>query len=411
MTQDYVIAGAGNQVIAGTGNNVWAEGETGALAINALNYIILTTSGSYASGDTSFTFLEDVPTTNYPFRLVVSNPFEIMSADSRTSAKVISVTRRQEGTTNTATIDDATRVVVELTYEAFDAIYTGALNTEKLIANNETAGERILREPDVNEITLDTTGNKLYVGVDGTPNTWEEFAPESHANLDDLATSTEHTQYYTTGRADTWHEAITKEHLDTLDHDHFTVPAANIRNLASQPADTVAGGVYFNTTTYTLYYYNGAEWTQYNTVPKHALIFRDDGACPAGWTEKTTWNGFYLKGASAGSWVAGSGGALTHTHTLTSIPQHAHTVPDRNITMTAVGNHSHSVAVATGGAGGKPITVNTKRSDEGTSTSATHTHTLTVPQHNTGNAGTAVALTQSSSSQPKYVELVLCEKN
>jgi len=454
----------------------------------ALNYIVLTTNGSVASGDTNITFNEAVPTTGYPFMLVVSSPFEVWEATAFVSTYVLTVSRRQESTTNTSTIADGTTVVCELTHETLENVYDSILLSEKLIGDNDTGHTGT---PDDNEIIVDTTDSKVYIGVSGS---WEELAPESHADLDDLATSTGHTQYFTNGRANTWHAALSGKHLgtgvlevsintagtgyseddiltisgggdydctltvtsvgtagdvtgveittvgsgyslgsdvatsggsgssctididtvSTLSHDHFHYPAANIRNLAAEPADTTTGGVYYNTTNSTLYYYDGADWKQYNTVPPNDIIFREDGSCPDGWTEKTSWDGYFLKGDDSGTWVGGSGGSSTHKHTVSEVPQHAHSIPDRNVTVDGVSDHSHTI---TGGGGAfnsgsqRGIASNNSANFTLAAGDSSHSHTITIPQHNTNNAGTSGAESQSTSSYPKYVELTICEKN
>lgn len=381
------------------------------MAVGALNYVILTANGSIASGDTNLTFNEAVPATGYPFMLVVATPFEIMEATAYVSTYVLTVSRRQEGTTNTTTIADDGQFVCELTHEALDDVYGELLVAQKKISGNETTASRTGRTPDVNEITLDTDLDQMFIGVYGTPNTWEELCPESHADLADLSTSTEHLMYYTDTRGDTWHGALSDEHLDTLDHDHLTVPAANMRDLTSQPSDTTTGGVYYNKTNYSIYYYDGAAWKQYSTVPPKAIIFRDDGSCPSGWTEKTAWNGYYLKGETAATWVGGSGGATTHIHGLTDVPQHAHTVPNRTVTVDAVADHTHNISEGNTSGSARGDAFSAQSQGISTGTSSAHTHTLTVPQHNTENAGTSGAESQATTSEPKYVELTICEKD
>ena len=377
---------------------------------SALNYIILTTDGSTADDSLSLVCNELVPTTGFPIRLVVASPFEILEATAG-SSYTLTITRGEEGTSGVV-IPTGTVVVCELTHETLEDIYDSILLSEKIIGNNEIYSAMDAREPDVNEITVDTTNNKVMVGVDAATNTWEELAPESHADLDDIATSTLHTQYYTETRGDTWHGEIVPTHLTTLDHDHLTVPVANIRDLATEPADTTTGGVYYNTTSRTFYYYDGANWQPYNTVPPHAIIFKDDGSCPFGWTEKTSWNGRFLKGDDTGTWAGGSGGSSTHTHLLSEVPAHAHTITDRAVTISSVGQHYHNVGGA-GTSSGSNIgaAYNTAQTISMAANDSGHSHSIVVPQHNTSSSGTSGAETQSSTGLPKYVELTMCEKN
>jgi len=491
MANRYVVEGT-DRVIAGSGNYVYAGSTT---ARNTkLNYVILTCDGAVASGDTDITFNEIVPISGYPFRLVVSSPFEIWEATAYVGTNELTVSRRMEDTTNTSTIVDTTRVVCELTHETLGTVYNNLLVSEKTISESESTALRVARVPAVNEVTIDTDLSKVYVGVDGAPDTWEEFAPESHADLDDLATSTGHTQYYTDGRTETWHTALSGVHLGQLagveyvsintggsgysvgdiltitpdgddnctltvltlsgsavatiaittvgsgystssgsattvapsggtgctididsiiakDHNHISVPATNIRDLASEPADTVTGGMYYNTVSDTMYYYDGADWKQYNTVPPNAIIFRDDGACPDGWTEKTAWDGYFLKGDSTGVWAGGSGGSETHVHTVSEIPAHAHTIPNRNLTLPAIADHYHSIGGKDSVGSGGPAKQNNNTTSLGFSSAGEHTHPMNVGAHNTNDAGTASAESQSTTSRPKYVELTICEKN
>lgn len=384
------------------------------MAIVGKNYVVLTTNGIHTQSQTNITFNEAVPSSGFDFMLVVDSPFEIMQATAYVSTYVLTVTRRAESTTNVVDIPSGTTVVCELTHETLDDVYGQLLDFQKIISGNETTASRTGRTPDINEITLDTNLDQMFIGVDDTPNTWEELCLEDHADLDptSLSNSTEHTQYYTDARGDTWHGNLPKEHLDTLDHDHLTVPVANMRDLSSEPADTTEGGVYYNTTSFSIYYYDGASWQQYSTVPTSAIIFRDDGSCPSGWTEKTAWNGYYLKGDDTGVWAGGSGGASSHVHTLTDVPQHAHTTPARGITVTAVGDHTHThSAVLYSSGGGNINKFSDKNAGSSTTSSGAHTHTLTVPTHDTDNSGISDAETQSTTSEPKYVELTICEKD
>lgn len=458
------------------------------MAVGALNYIILTVNdvGHIQSGETTITFDQVVPTTGFPFMLVVSTPFEIIQADSQASTYVLNVTRRQEGTTNTSDILDGATIVCELTHEALDDMYGEVLAAQKVVGPNAASNPGT---PDANQINVNTGDSKVYIGVSSV---WEELAPKSHADLINKDISTEHTQYYTDTRGDTWHDALPDEHLGSLggvetvsvnagganyvvddvltitpdgddnceltvltlsgtavatvsitnvgsgysagtgsattggsgtgciididsilaqDHDHIVVPAANMRELAVEPGDTITGGVYFNTATFSIYYYDGADWKQYSTVPTDAIIFREDGSCPSGWTEKTAWDGHYLKGETAATWVGGSGGATTHKHDVSTVPQHAHTIPNRSITVTAVGNHNHDVTGWTTGSASKLSKLSNKSVGTGLSLVGDHNHTLTVPQHNTNSAGTSGAESQPTASDPKYVELTICEKD
>ena len=407
MTNFYVTK-TGDQVIVGAGNSVYTTIST---ITNALNYVILTTNGVVTELETDITFNEVVPTTGFPFRLVVSDPFEIFEATAWVSTYVLTVSRREESTTNVADITSNATIVCELTNETLGNVYNGLLSSEKTISENELTAIRVARTPSVNEVTIDIGLNKVYVGVAGSPNTWEEFAPESHADLDDLATSTLHTQYYTDARAEVWHAALDGTHLATVDHDHLLVPAANIRDLDTEPADTVTGGVYYNTVSDTMYYYDGVGWKQYNTVPPHAIIFRDDGSCPDGWTEKIAWSGDFLKGGSTGEWTSGSGGSETHTHTLSTISAHAHTIPDRSVSVSTVASHYHSIGAKGAGTGDGPTRQTYNTTGLSLSTVASHTHTISVGEHDTNNGGTLGAESQSTTSRPKYVELTICEKN
>lgn len=379
------------------------------MAVNAVDYVILTVS---SDGGSTITFSEEVPVSGYPFMLVTDSPFEIIRADSQGGdAFTINVTRAQEGTTQ-QTLTSGTKAVCELTHVTLEDIYDELLVAEKIMGNAYTTTERNNITPDVGELALDTTEGRVYIGVSGSPNTWEEFNPASHIDYAGLTVSTDHLQYYTTTRGDTWHTGLPDEHLDTLNHDHLTVPIANIRSLTSQPADTLEGGVYFNESDSTLYFYDNdtLSWKAYDTVPQHMIIFRDDGSCPVGWTEKTGWSDKYLKGADAGVWTGGSGGSLTHQHGLTEIPAHAHTTPSRNISISSTGSHNHSIS---GGrdSGNKGDRISDQSDGRSTGSNGSHDHTITVAQHNTNNAGISGASSESASSEPVHVDLTMCEKS
>ena len=130
-------------------------------------------------------------------------------------------------------------------------------------------------------------------------------------------------------------------------------------------------------------------------LPAGAIMLRD-AACPAGWTRVSALDGKFVRGASS---YGGTGGAATHTHTVSALANHTHAVLSHTHTMgttgasvgTAIGDH-HGVVV-------QPIFPHTH---EPTGASAANTDTSGA-----GSVGTSDA----ASSLPAYITVIFCKKD
>jgi len=162
------------------------------------------------------------------------------------------------------------------------------------------------------------------------------------------------------------------------------------------------------------------------------LIVLYDAACPSGWTRFSALDGKYPKGATG---YGGTGGANTHTHDYSDLPQHYHT----NTAATgSASNHTHgSSGLGSGNAGAHAHTAGTLKytldesgwavrstSTTGNSTSSAggHSHSVggtsdAAGSHNhdlsldIDSTGVASPVTESESSEPPYLEMIFCKKD
>jgi hypothetical protein len=125
-------------------------------------------------------------------------------------------------------------------------------------------------------------------------------------------------------------------------------------------------------------------------------LWNEAGGLPSGWeladgtSGKPDLRGRYLKGAAAAGDGGGSGGALTHSHTLAS---HTHSTPYAH-THPDVTSNQRTEALTTGDIGGATA---------GTAT-ATHTHTLTIASATAAITGSTDGVSAVNHEPPYWVQ-------
>ena len=143
------------------------------------------------------------------------------------------------------------------------------------------------------------------------------------------------------------------------------------------------------------------------------LIAMFDTSCPAGWTRVTALDSKFPMGNST---YGSSGGASTHSHTVTS---HSHTMPANTGTTSTA--HTHGVNILSGGEDNSvsmesflsgsntlPITPHHHGvigNTGGMSANSTHSHTIG------GSSGAASPTTDAINHLPPYLTVVWCRKD
>lgn len=142
-----------------------------------------------------------------------------------------------------------------------------------------------------------------------------------------------------------------------------------------------------------------------STALPSGVIGLFDDTCPAGWTRFAALDGLFPRGASS---YGGTGGADTHTHTIATVPAHTHAAG--TLAGASDGAHTHNFTMATGwGNSARLLNKATGTSANlNTSTSSNYAHTFSG---SVANGGTVGAVTDSESSLPPYLEMIICQKD
>jgi len=295
--------------------------------------------------------------------------------------------------------------------------------------------------PEVNQVYFATDTKKLYICVTAGSWAWSGNR-DDHVDLEDLEEDDHDTgtyAYHTNDRALEWHDLLSGGHVqggDTHDHGYSDVlGAGRVQNgLASARSSTptYVRELYYETDTELLYISKGnsvpGDWVKIVGAPVGTIVpFRETditnlygGDCPPGWSRYTTADGRLIRGAPTGvTSPLNTGGATTHTHTHTDIPEHTHPISIQTASLVAENDHYHTIPVqgASGGSGLK-MTDNCTTKSDGTESAGNHTHTFTVSAHNSNSTkrtsddadGVAEGTTESASSWPPFQEMILCEK-
>lgn len=342
--------------------------------------------------------------------------FEIVRIDSHGATGVLNVTRGFNGTTQLAqlTSAQATQDPTEYDFTVLRDALIAAQRYKGLVGLDASKSAT----PSPGNVYVATDTDKVYICF--VANTWETFNRPDHGDYANR-TADGHTQYQTDGRADTWHGALPKDHLQTIAHDHRgsgtqgdPIKKFSTGLEASKGTPTVTGQVYYAYDTNNLYFSaDGAAWTRYTAMPKGTILFYAI-ACPTGWTAVTELDLKFVKGAPAATWTGlVSGGADTHIHEMQDVINHSHNVAAQtSIVSTTDGSHNHSFDRRSG-AGGSTLpffytSVGTGYNN--TTSGGNHSHTITIAAYNTSGAGSNPANMDSASSHPAYYKLRACRR-
>lgn len=262
--------------------------------------------------------------------------------------------------------------------------------------------------------------NRLYVSF--TANAWTAI-PHDHSHLTGLLDD-DHPQYvygstaypYTSTEASQWHNALGSHIANGDNHDHNRpnegAPVVRVRygTLSERGNPVGVGDMYFATDVDggTLYISrDGSTWSGIIAVPSGAIaMFMGD--CPAGWSRFTPLDDKFPMGASSSGQ---SGGAVSHSHTYTSILTHYHSVSGGTITLSDSGTHTHWVAGKSAASGGDGMLVGYGGSNVATLSEGGHSHTATASSVTTGSTGVITPSTSTSNHLPPYQEVVFCKKD
>jgi hypothetical protein len=269
-------------------------------------------------------------------------------------------------------------------------------------------------------VYIATDQDTIYVcTTDGSWETWNRPDHGDYANL----SSDDHSQYHTEARKVTWHTALPGDHLTSpTTHNHSG--AANMGNPirkfstgldANKGTPSVAGQVYYGYDNNNLYFSpDGINWKRYTAMPTGTIMFFIT-SCPVGWSEVSSLDGKFLKGAATDEWTGlSSGGASIHTHTMPDVVNHTHNIlAQTGITSTTSGSHGHSHDSRLGsGVDSRAFSYN----DVGTqyiytTGSGAHTHGVSIPSHDTTDYGDNPATSNSESSEPAHYTVRACRKD
>jgi len=167
------------------------------------------------------------------------------------------------------------------------------------------------------------------------------------------------------------------------------------------------------------------------TVVPSGLIGMFDAACPAGWTQVSTWNNKMIRGAAS---YGGTGGADTHTHAGPShthgivahghaASSHTHTGPSHTHAQNAgVDDNQYNSAnivntslygywMRAQAAGGSTTMKYIGSGASAGGTAASGSHTADVDNAAAATSGAATGTSGSGSTLPAYVGAVFCKKN
>jgi hypothetical protein len=393
--------------------------------------IILTipTGSGISATATSVTFNEtgEVSNLNVPTYLTfdtvdTGGNFEIVKVTATATGGVCTIERAQNGSTALAHPAGATAVQDPIAYH-FSQLrslllgierYHGLVGLESALPATCVAGETY--------IATDT--DAVFVAV--ATNTWREINELDHSQLsasslqdDDHDTGVN--AYHTATRKDTWHGLLTGGHITKAAHNHDGTaddgqPVARWASglFSARPATPVNGQVYYATDTGDLWIGNSTTWVKYSVMPSEVIVIFE-GDCPSGWTRVSGMDDRIPRGAAATATAGGdTGGSSTHVHTMPDVVNHTHTIQTQTgESLDSGGGHSHSKNNHSSGSGSNT------RSYTTLSTGLTqiwmghsnHSHSVTFPQHDTDDAGSNPANSDTESSWPPYRQLVFCEKD
>jgi len=273
----------------------------------------------------------------------------------------------------------------------------------------------------VGEAYVDSN-HELYVSFDGA--SFTKLTNITHQYLNDLPTgaSLVHGSQYlnSTDGLTTWHDATDPgDHITGGDDHTHLVDASPIQRIAEGsvlPTGEKIGQMYLKDGQLYMIYDDGLEFEEFFGIPAGSMLpFPPTTGCPAGWSEYSALNSdAYVKTVTGGT--GSTTGSNTHTHTVSEIEEHQHTILEDTCTSTSNGDHGHQDYLTDGGSVRNAVfegllarwVIGDLSGDHihvGGSQEASATDGLT--------SGSMVAdfVSDSESSEPPYATMKWCQKD
>lgn len=272
----------------------------------------------------------------------------------------------------------------------------------------------------VGEAYVTESGMDIYVSFDGA--NYVLLSSANHTNLSEFsgggdtgATKVHGDQYLNDDNLSSWHSAIAGSHIAGGDDHTHLVDASPVRRIvsgSSLPSVEKMGQVYLLDGT--LYIsFDGSSWSEFFGIPQGSIsAFPPAGGCPAGWSEYTALNESYAKTEQGGTGT--KSGSNTHSHQITNIPEHYHTILSDTASTSNPGDHNHGITSS----GSGPTVGLLMRGDIGSTTNTsdnTHSHSGSIEASSTSGliSGSLVSsiTSGSESSEPLHITAVWCKKD
>ena len=269
----------------------------------------------------------------------------------------------------------------------------------------------------------------IYVSFDGA--SFTKLVSGHHDNLSDIptgASTTVHGDQYMHGENTTftdWHDTQAGVQIDSGDdHAHLVdgTDGEAVERIAygsALPTGEKIGQIFLKDGELFFIYDSGLAFEEFFGIPSGSILpFPPASGCPSGWSAYSALNSDAYARVKTGG-IATTGGANTHTHTVSEIEAHTHTILEDTCTSSTDGDHSHYFRVADSGAGGGIQSVLSPwgfASGTTLSPSVSHSHTGGTQAAETTNGVTADAMeasfvTDSDSTEPAYKTMKWCKKD
>lgn len=269
----------------------------------------------------------------------------------------------------------------------------------------------------------------IYVSFDGIAFT--KLVSGHHDNLDDVPTgaaTTVHGDQYMHGENTTftdWHDGLSGVHIeDGDDHTHLVDGTSGeaferiANGTVALPTGEKIGQIYLLSGELYFIYDSGLAFEEFFGIPSGSILpFPPASGCPAGWSAYSALNNSAYARVKTGG-LAGTGGSNTHTHTVSEIEAHVHTILEDTCTSSSDGDHSHYFWVGDTSGTIRVITQSTSLASSQTAayTTTSHSHTggtqaASSTSGLTSGVMSASFVTDSGSTEPEYKTMKWCKKD